>query len=184
MESRLGTLGEEGLHEKIQDVEGELFRNRRESQSLFRRAAAAKLLYMTVKEERDAAYESYKAPFRSRIEQLGRLVHNDSFQVLLNDDLSIKERVLNGIKVPFESLSGGAKEQVSMLARIAAAILVSEDNAVPIIIDDALGNTSPKRLKYMGAVIAQAGKSAQVVVLTCTPERYAHLGEVEVVRME
>ncbi len=184
LESRLRTLGEEGLHEKIQKVEGDLFRRQRENRSLSRRAAAAGLLYKTMKEERDEAYESYKAPFKDKIEQLGRLVHNDSFQVLLNDDLSIDERVLNGIKVPFESLSGGAKEQVSILARIAAAMLVSEDNAVPIIIDDALGSTSPKRLKYMGAVLARAGKTGQVIVLTCTPERYAHLGEVKRVSMD
>ena len=183
LESRLGTLGEEGLHEKIQKIEGGLFRNRRESRSLFRRAAAARLLYTRMKEERDAAYESYKAPFRSRIEQLGRLVYNDSFQVILNDDLSIKERVLDGVTVPFESLSGGAKEQLAILARIAAAILVSEDNAVPIIIDDALGYTDPGRLKLMGTALAQAGKTGQVIVLTCTPERYAHLGKVKVVPM-
>jgi DNA repair exonuclease SbcCD ATPase subunit len=184
LESRLRALGEEGLHEKIQKVEGDLFRRQRENRSLFRRAAAAELLFKTMKKERDEAYESYKAPFKDKIEQLGRLVHNDSFQVLLNDDLSIEERVLDGIKVPFESLSGGAREQVSILARIAAAILVSEDNAVPIIIDDALGYTSPGRLKYMGAVIARAGKTGQVIVLTCTPERYAHLGEVKSVSLD
>ena len=181
--SRLSTLGEEGLHEKIQKTGGDLFRKQRDNGSLLRRAAAAGLLYTTMKEEQDKAYESYKAPFKDKIEQLGRMIYNDTFQVVLNDDLSIRERVLDRRTVPFESLSGGAKEQLSMLARIAAAMLVSEDKPVPIIIDDALGYTDPGRLKLMGAALAQAGKTGQVIVLTCTPERYAHLGKAELVSM-
>jgi len=184
LKARLSVRGEEGLHEQIQAVEGDLFRKQRDNRSLFRRAAAVRLLYKTMEEERDSAYESYKAPFKEKVEQLGRLVYNDSFQIFLNDNLSIKERVLNGIKVPFDSLSGGAKEQVSILTRIAAAMLVAEDKPIPIVIDDALGYTSPKRLKFMGAALAQAGKAGQVIVLTCTPERYAHLGEVTLVSMD
>ncbi len=107
--SKLSTLGEEGLHEEIQKVEGDLFRRQRYNRSLFRRAAAARLLYDTMKEEQDKAYESYKAPFRDKIEQMGRLMHNDSFQVVLNDDLSVRDRVLDGRTVPFDSLSGGGE---------------------------------------------------------------------------
>ncbi len=62
-------------------------------------------------------------------------------------------------------------------------MLVSDEKPVPVIIDDALGYTDPGRLKLMGAVLAQAGKAGQVIVLTCTPERYAHLGKVNVVPM-
>ncbi len=183
LKSRLGTLGEEGLHEKVQNAEGELFRKKRDNGSFFRRAAAAKLLFITMNQERDAAHESYKAPFKEKIEQLGRLVFHDSFQVELTDDLEVAARIENNVRVPFESLSGGTKEQLSILARIAAAMLVSEDKPVPIIIDDALGYTDPGRLKLMGAALAQAGKTGQVIVLTCTPERYAHLGKVEIVPM-
>ncbi len=183
LESRLRALGEEGLHEKVQKVKGDLFRRRRDNRSLFRRASAAHLLYTTMKEEQGKAHEKYKAPFKDRIEQLGRMIYGDSFQVVLNDNLSIESRSLGSRTVPFDSLSGGAMEQLAIIARIAAAMLVSEDKPVPIIIDDALGYTDPGRLKLMGAALAQLGKTGQVIVLTCTPERYAHLGKVEVVPM-
>lgn len=183
LEARVKTLGDEGLHDKIEDLKSELYRAEREKQSLCRRAAAARLLYTLLKKERDAANESYKAPFKDKIEQLGRLVFDDTFQVEIDDDLAIKARTQQEITVPFDSLSGGAREQLSILARIAAAMLVSAEKPVPVILDDALGYTDPDRLRFMGAALAQAGKKGQVIILTCTPDRYTHLGQTKVVRL-
>lgn len=181
--ARVKALGDEGLHDKIEDLKSKLYWAEREKQSLSRRAAAARLLYTLLKKERDAANESYKAPFKDKIEQLGRLVFDDTFQVEIDDDLAIKARTQQKITVPFESLSGGAREQLSILARIAAAMLVSAEKPVPVILDDALGYTDPDRLKFMGAALAQAGKKGQVIILTCTPDRYTHLGQTKVVRL-
>ena len=54
---------------------------------------------------------------------------------------------------------------------------------MPVIIDDALGWSDPQRLQAMGAAIAAAGKQCQVVVLTCTPGRYSHVGNAKVVSL-
>jgi hypothetical protein len=35
----------------------------------------------------------------------------------------------------------------------------------------------------MGAVISKAGRSCQIIVLTCTPGRYASVGEANVVQL-
>ena len=45
------------------------------------------------------------------------------------------------------------------------------------------GYTDPERLKLMGAVLARAGKECQVIILTCVPERYSHVGEATIVRL-
>jgi uncharacterized protein YhaN len=74
--------------------------------------------------------------------------------------------------VPYESLSGGAKEQLGILARLAGAALVAKEDAVPILIDDALGFTDPGRLAKMAEVFDTLGERGQVIVLTCTPARY------------
>jgi uncharacterized protein YhaN len=74
--------------------------------------------------------------------------------------------------VPFVSLSGGAKEQLGILARLAGAALVAKEDAVPILIDDALGFTDPERLAKMAEVFDTLGERGQVIVLTCTPARY------------
>ena len=68
-------------------------------------------------------------------------------------------RTLDGRTVPYESLSGGAKEQLGILARLAGAALVAKEDAVPILIDDALGFTDPERLVKMAAVFDTVGRA-------------------------
>ncbi len=83
--------------------------------------------------------------------------------------------------VPFESLRGGTKGQISLMSRLACAMTVSKDGAASLIIDDALGYTDPERLKLMGAVLAKVGKEGQIIILTCGPDRYNNVGEATVV---
>ena len=122
-------------------------------------------------------------PSKKKIEGLGRLVFNNSFEVEVTEDLSVASRVLDGANIPFESLSGGTKEQISLISRLACAMSVSKDGGASLILDDALGYTDPERLKLMGAVLAKAGKECQIIVLTCVPDRYSNIGEATVVRL-
>ena len=102
----------------------------------------------------------------------GATVFGPTFEVEVDSDLQIRNRTLEGRTVPFESLSGGAKEQLGIVARLAVAALVANEDTVPVVIDDALGFSDPERLAKMGAVFDQVGADGQVIVLTCSPERY------------
>jgi uncharacterized protein YhaN len=62
---------------------------------------------------------------------------------------------------------------MGIVARLAGAVLVAKEDSVPVVIDDALGFTDADRLNKMGAVFNAVGGGGQVIVLTCTPERYA-----------
>ncbi|MCL0067097.1 hypothetical protein M1N54_04375, partial [Thermodesulfovibrionales bacterium] len=148
-----------------------------------RRAQAARLLYVTMKDERAKARRAYVAPLKEKIERLGRLVFNNSFEVEVTEDLSVANRAMDGSNVPFESLSGGTKEQISLISRLACAMTVSKDGGAPLILDDALGYTDLERLKLMGAVLAKAAKECQIIILTCVPDRYNNIGEATVVRL-
>ncbi len=181
--TRLKLLGEEGLHEELQAARSHLDHIRQENATMNRRAQAARLLYVTMKEERDKARRAYVAPLKEKIERLGRLVFNSSFEVEVTDDLSIAGRAMDGSNVPFESLSGGTREQISLISRLACAMTVSKAGGASLILDDALGYTDPERLKLMGAVLAKAGKECQIIILTCVPDRYNNVGEATVVRL-
>ena len=184
VQTRLKVLGEDGLHEQLHAAESRLGHVRRESAALVRRASAASLLFETMKDERDKARRAYVAPLREKIEQLGRLLFNDTFEVEVSEDLVITSRTLGGATVSFDSLSGGTKEQLSLIARLACAMIVGKDGGgAPLILDDALGYTDPERLKLMGAVLAKAGQACQIIILTCMPDRYRNVGEAAVVRM-
>jgi uncharacterized protein YhaN len=125
---------------------------------------------------RDATRRRYVDPFRAQVERLGRIVFGESFEVEIDSDLRICSRTLSGRTVPYESLSGGAKEQMGIVARLASAALVAKEDSVPVIIDDALGFTDAARLTKMGAVFNAVGGDGQVIVLTCSPERYSSVG--------
>jgi hypothetical protein len=178
--ARLEQGGEAGLAEALAAAQGRESEERRDLESLLARAAAARLLYQVLSEERDGARRAYKEPFRERIEELGKSVFGESFAVELEDDLRIQSRTLDGVTVPYEDLSLGTKEQLAIIARLACALLVG-DGGVPLIIDDALGHADPRRLEAMGALLAHAGERCQVIILTCMPERYRAIESARVI---
>jgi uncharacterized protein YhaN len=122
-------------------------------------------------------------PLAERIDRLGRIVFGPDFAIEIDEELTMIARTLARQTVPFEHLSVGAREQLGILARLAAAQLVSQHGGVPLILDDTLGYTDPQRLRTMSAVIAQAGRDCQVIVLTCTPGRFSLVGDAQVVRL-
>jgi hypothetical protein len=183
LRTKLSLLGEDGLATQLDMAESELAHLTVAREQLEARAAAAKLLYETFARRRTEAQHRYVAPFREGIESLGRLVFGSSLLVELADDLSIARRTLDGVTLDFADLSTGAKEQLGMISRLACASIVATDGGAPVIFDDALGWSDPRKLESMGAAISKAGRSCQIIVLTCTPGRYASVGDAEVVQL-
>ena len=151
--------------------------------SVQRRAGAAERLWSTLNKHRNAAREAYVRPLKEAIERLGSIVFGTGFEVAIAEDWSIVSRTLHGKTLPFEDLSVGAREQLGILARLAAAQIVARQDGVPLIIDDALGFADPSRLETMGAAIAAAGRQCQIIILTCTPGRFTNVGSAQVVRL-
>ncbi|MBW2662650.1 MAG: AAA family ATPase [Deltaproteobacteria bacterium] len=183
VQTRLKVFGEEGLYEKLLAAQSHLNHIQQENVAMIRRGSAAKLLYVTMKKERNKVRLAYVAPLKEKIERLGSLVFNESFKVEVTENLEVASRTMDGYNIPFESLSGGTKEQISLISRLACAMTVSKDGGAPLILDDALGYTDPERLKLMGAVLAKAGRECQIIILTCVPDRYSNVGEATVVRL-
>ena len=183
LRTKLSLLGEEGLATQLDIAKSELAHLAVTHEQLEARAAAAKLLFDTFARRRAEAYHRYVAPFREGIESLGRLVFGTSLGVELADDLSIARRTLDGVTLDFAELSTGAKEQLGIISRLACASIVATDGGAPVIFDDALGWSDPRKLERMGAAISKAGRSCQIIVLTCTPGRYASVGDAEVVQL-
>ena len=180
----LSLRGEEGLHTRHDEAVGRLRHLEREHQRTEARAEAARLLHDTFSRRRQEARQRYGGPFRHRIEQLGRIVFNPSFSVDIDESLRIVRRTLDGDTLRVDQLSAGTLEQLAVISRLACAAIVSPDGGgAPVIIDDALGWSDPDRLERMGAAIAAVGEQCQVIILTCTPARYAHIGNATTIRL-
>lgn len=173
-QGRKGTL--DAAHTEREHAHGEYLR-------IERRARAAQTLRTVLLRHRESARRRYVEPFRGEIERLGRIVFGADFEVDIGTDLTIRSRTLDGRTVGYESLSGGAKEQIGIVARLACASLVAKEDTVPVVIDDALGFTDPDRLTRMSAVFDSVGGDGQVIVLTCSPDRYAGIADARLIEL-
>jgi uncharacterized protein YhaN len=182
LEDRLTKAQANGRFETLDAAEHNLAAREMEVAAIQARAAAAKRLWDTLNIHRNASRKAYVRPLKEGIEQLGKIVFGADFTIELGDDWGLVSRTQSGQTIPFGDLSVGAKEQLGILTRLAAARIVASQGGVPLIIDDALGFSDPSRLKTMGAAIAAAGQDCQVILLTCTPGRFTHVGSAEVVR--
>jgi len=183
VDGRLESQGEEGLRERLETLERRLAVLADERARTERRAQAAKLLYETLAAERVAERRDYVEPLAQRIEALGRIVYGPDLRITLNDELAIESCTRDGVSVPFDSLSTGAKEQLGVLSRLACAQLVVEDGGAPLLLDDVLGHTDPERLERLAAVIAVAAKRCQVILFTSNPERYRGIGGAKFIEL-
>ncbi|MFA4083283.1 AAA family ATPase [Mycobacteroides salmoniphilum] len=169
---RLEVFGRQGRKDQLDAAASEREYAATEFARIGAKARAVDTLRSVMLRHRDGMRLRYVDPFRAELERLGRMVFGPTFEVDIDSDLSIRSRTLEGRTVPYESLSGGAKEQLGIVARLASAALVAPQDAVPVIIDDALGFTDSDRLERMGEVFGAVGTEAQVIVLTCSPDRY------------
>lgn len=184
LRSGLDLRGERGLQTALDEAANELTHFVRDHERQEARAETARLLRETFAKHRNRARQRYIQPFKERIDQLGRIVFGTTFEVELDEDLQVVRRTLDGTTLAVDQLSTGAREQLGVLSRLACATIVSPlDGGAPVMIDDSLGWSDPQRLQSMGAAIAAAGRRCQVIVLTCTPGRYSHVGSAKVVSL-
>jgi hypothetical protein len=177
--AQLGVYGSEGREGRLDAAQTEYQHAAAQHDRMHRRAGAAQLLQSVMTRHRDQSRLRYVEPFRTEVERLGRIVFGADFEVEIDGELRVVSRTLDGRTVPFESLSGGAKEQLGIVARLASAALVAKEDGVPVVIDDALGFSDPDRLAKMGEVFDAVGGDGQVIVLTCSPERYAGIVDAQ-----
>src|SRR5450759_1246407 len=181
--ARLGEHGEAGLGERRDQAIAVSDAAVEELRSYERRAAARKLLYETLRSARDRVRAAYVGPLQNRVDELGRIVFGPTFRIRIDEALSIVSRTLEDKTIPFVSLSAGTKEQLAVILRLACATIVAPDGGVPVILDDVLGYSDPHRLEAMGAVLSEAGRTTQVIVFTCYPDRYRQVGGAHVLRI-
>ncbi|OAN34956.1 AAA family ATPase [Mycolicibacterium iranicum] len=181
--AQLKVFGTEGRKGSLDAAETERERAEAEFIRVQRRARAAQLLRSVMGRHRDAMRQRYVDPYRGEVERLGRIVFGETFEVDVDSALRIGHRTLSGRTVPYESLSGGAKEQLGIVARLAGAALVAKEDSVPVVIDDALGFTDADRLTKMAEVFDAVAGDGQVIILTCSPQRYADVRSAQHIQL-
>lgn len=170
---RLARHGQSAPEEQLALAETEQQRAQRTYDALERRSRAAELLFSTLSSRREAARNRHTTPFRQRVERYAQRLFSQDVHVEIGPDLTIVSKTVAGVTVPFDSLSAGAREQLSLLARIACADLVG---SVPLILDDVLGHSDRDRLGDVAVILGQVADRTQIILLSHEPSRFPIAG--------
>ncbi|MTD13049.1 AAA family ATPase [Nakamurella sp. YIM 132087] len=181
--AELAVIGGQGRQERYDRAMTDLAAAEAEAGARTSRAGAAQLLRDTLLRHREDSRARYVAPFRAELRRLGKLLYGADFDVEVDPGLVVTTRTLDGVTLPFGALSSGAKEQLAVLIRLACAGLVGGEHGTPVLVDDALGFSDPERLGRIGEVLTAVGGDSQIVLMTCTPDRYRSVRGATVLRL-
>lgn len=155
------------------------------------KARAYRRLHQLYQEEQQRAAEHYTENLRSRIaDYLQRMYGpNARVQVKMSEDglsfrtIAISRPEYSDAEFEFETLSGGASEQVAAATRLAVAELLASEygGSLPVVFDDAFTHSDPDRvLKLQDMLYLAADRGLQVIVLSCAPRDFRALGAADV----
>ena len=151
-----------------------------------RRALAIGKLHQLFSSSREAADRSLVQPLADRISGYLQCLFGTDTQVRVNlSDTGIASLDLlrsGDSTFTFQTLSGGAKEQVAAAARLAMAEILATDHdgCLPVLFDDAFAYTDPARVQTLQRMLNLAAlRGLQVIILTCTPTDYSAFGAQE-----
>ena len=114
--------GDRGLADQVENAAAEREACRASLRAAEAQAMAADHLYEVLRRHRDAAQRAYVAPYRTEVERLAQSVFGPGTSVEIgHEHLDIASRTRNGRTVRFQDLSGGAREQLGIIGRLAAA---------------------------------------------------------------
>lgn len=165
-----------GVEEMLLAAEAERDRLASTVAEFEKEAAVLQLLSDTLEAAEGEAKTRYLAPVVSRVEPYLKMLLPGA-NIVLDEDLRIAAIQRAGQREDFDVLSGGTKEQLAVLTRLAfAELLLGQGRPATIILDDALAFSDDDRIESMFDVLMRAGDKVQIIVLTCRKRLFTRLG--------
>ncbi len=177
LQGSLAALGKDGLEEQLEAVRGRRVQALERRDRLQADADAWELLVSTlVHAERDAK-QQFLAPVLARVGPFLRLLLPEARITLGEEDLDITGVERDGRQEPYQSLSVGTREQLSILVRLAFAVYLREKGyPAAVILDDALVYADDDRFDRMQLALRKAADTVQILILTCRPRDWRQFG--------
>ena len=175
LQGELRTLMLSGHYESKEEAAAKVEQARGDLTRLERQAAAARRLWETLSAERRRVVEKLTAPVTLRVrpylQELFPGCGLDAGEGL--DIVGLQSEQLNE---PFGELSGGAQEQISLVTRIGLAEVLAAEGTLPLILDDALINTDPERIRLIQRLLFRAADNLQIILFSCHDVLFDGLG--------
>jgi uncharacterized protein YhaN len=127
------------------------------------------------------AKTQYLAPVVNRLQPYLKMLLPDT-DIILDETLQISALTRAGQNEDFSLLSGGTREQLAILTRLAfAELLLGQGRPATVILDDALAFSDDERIESMFDVLMRAGEQVQIIVLTCRKKLFSRLGAAQII---
>lgn len=126
---------------------------------------------------RAEARDHYFTPVMTELRPLLGLLFEDATVTFDEETLLPRTVSRNGLEEPVGVLSGGMREQLAVLTRLAFARLLAKDGQpAPVILDDALVYSDDDRIERMFDALHRQASDQQIIVFSCRQRAFAQLG--------
>lgn len=177
LSSEIRTLAGNGIEQRRDELEGQLEAARATEARLARQAAALTRLQTALVAERDAARDTYFGPVQEELKPLLSILHNEAALSFDSESLLPSGLLRGQAEETLGDLSGGTKEQIAILTRLAfARLFARQGRHMPIILDDALVYSDDDRIIKMFTALTRVAQDQQILVFTCRQLAFQDLG--------
>lgn len=146
-------------------------------ESYEREVAVLRCLASTLEEARSKARDLYLKPVMEELKPLLGLLFDDATIQFDEKTLLPEKLVRNGLEEDVDRLSGGMREQLSVLTRLAfARLLTKDERPAPVILDDALVYSDDDRIEKMFDALHRQAQGQQIIVFSCRQRAFQKLG--------
>ncbi len=184
LEALLAKASAQGRFEELGEAQVELTQAQEGYARVLRDAEATKRLYTVVESRYAETQRRFLAPVVEQARPYLQAIRPGS-QLTMTPDLGVDKLVRAGAEEAFDRLSGGTREQLSVIVRLALAQVLAKDGLpMPLILDDTMGWTDDSRFSQMVRILRSASKTLQLIILTCHPARFARLEPERTIDLE
>ncbi|MBE9635665.1 AAA family ATPase [Salipiger mangrovisoli] len=177
LDTEISLRAGEGVEEELAATEEALAKARDTAERYGFERDTLVLLKHTLETARSEAREHYFEPVTRELTPLLRLLWPEAELVFDEDSALPRALSRNGQEEPMEVLSGGTREQIALLVRLAfARLLARGGRPAPVILDDALVYTDDARIERMFDALHRQAGDLQILVLTCRQRAFRDLG--------
>ncbi|PYE86585.1 AAA family ATPase [Phyllobacterium leguminum] len=177
LNGKIVARSDEAVEEKWREAGEALVTAKARVAAFEKEVAVSQRLLAALESARSEARETYLKPVMAELRPLLGLLFDD-VSITFDDKTLLPHKILrNGQEEDVDRLSGGMREQLSVLTRLAFARLLARDGRpAPVILDDALVYSDDDRIEKMFDALHRQSKDQQIIVFSCRQRAFQKLG--------
>lgn len=179
LSTQITGLAGEGVEERRDELKEKLILVQTAEKRIANQVAALLRLKSALDAERTAAREAYFEPIQEELKPLLSIIHSGAGISFDTDSLLPSGLSRGSDQEQLSDLSGGTKEQIAILTRLAfARLFARQGKHMPIILDDALVYSDDDRIVKMFTALTRVSQKQQIIVFSCRQLAFQDLGGI------